>query len=101
MNATNRKWLKRLGAERREADAWEVEYRQGRRILVSICSEIRGMLTELGVDPEQCRSLRHGDEAAAELAAIPDTPELQRADEEFEAGGGEGEQAAEEDRQYL
>jgi hypothetical protein len=35
----------------------------------------------LGFDPALAETLRLGDEAAAELAAIPDTPELERADE--------------------
>jgi hypothetical protein len=35
----------------------------------------------MGVDPTLAETLRRGEEAAAELAAIPDTPELERADE--------------------
>jgi len=35
----------------------------------------------MGVDPALAETLRRGDEAAAALAAIPDTPELERADE--------------------
>jgi hypothetical protein len=42
---------------------------------------IRERLRIIGVDPALAESLRLGDEAAAELAAIPDTPELKRADE--------------------
>jgi hypothetical protein len=35
----------------------------------------------MGVDPALAETLRRGDAAAAELAAIPDTRELERADE--------------------
>jgi hypothetical protein len=35
----------------------------------------------MAVAPALAETLRRGDAAAAELAAIPDTPELQRADE--------------------
>ena len=35
----------------------------------------------MGVDPALAETLRRGEEAAAELAAIPDTRELERADE--------------------
>jgi len=35
----------------------------------------------MGVDPALAETLRCGDAAATELAAIPDTPELERADE--------------------
>jgi hypothetical protein len=34
----------------------------------------------MGMDPRLAVALRRGEEAAAELAAIPDTPELQAAD---------------------
>jgi hypothetical protein len=35
----------------------------------------------MGLDPTHAETLQRGEAAAAELAAIPDTPELQRADE--------------------
>ena len=35
----------------------------------------------MGIDPALAETLRRGEEAAAELAAIPDTPELKVADE--------------------
>ena len=43
------------------------------------------MLTRAGIDPARCRMLRLGHEAAGELAALPDTPELQKADLEMMA----------------
>ena len=42
---------------------------------------IRGALARAGVDPEKAARLCAADQAAAALAAIPDTPELQRADD--------------------
>jgi hypothetical protein len=42
---------------------------------------IRERLRVIVVDPALAEILRFGDKAAAELAAIPDTPELERADE--------------------
>jgi hypothetical protein len=35
----------------------------------------------MGLDPTYAETLQRGEAAAAELAAIPDTPELERADE--------------------
>jgi hypothetical protein len=35
----------------------------------------------MGIDPTHIYAVQSGEEAAAELAAIPDTPELERADE--------------------
>jgi hypothetical protein len=48
----------------------------------------------IAVDPSLAETFRRGEEKAAELAAIPDTPELERADEailrtEFSNSDGE------------
>jgi hypothetical protein len=37
----------------------------------------------MGIDPTHIYAVQSGEEAVAELAAIPDTPELERADEEI------------------
>ncbi len=42
---------------------------------------IRGALAHAGVDAAQAARLGLAEEAAASLAALPDTPELQRADD--------------------
>lgn len=42
---------------------------------------IRGALARAGVDPAQATRLCLADEAAAALASLPDTPELQLADQ--------------------
>jgi hypothetical protein len=42
---------------------------------------IRECLGVMAVDPSLAETFRCGEAAAAELAAIPDTPELERADE--------------------
>ena len=57
--------------------------RHGMRIQAALCDRISTMLVEVGVDPARCAMLRRGEEAAATLAAIPDTPELRRFDEEL------------------
>ncbi len=46
-----------------------------------ICELIRERLRAIGIDPALAVTLRCAEEAAAELAAIPDTPDLQAADE--------------------
>jgi hypothetical protein len=50
------------------------------RAYVKLHQLIRQRLRVMGIDLALAESLRRGDEAAAELAAIPDTPELERAD---------------------
>jgi hypothetical protein len=44
---------------------------------------IRGALAEAGIDPAEVEPLRSCDRAAAALADLGDTPELERADAEF------------------
>jgi hypothetical protein len=62
-------------------DRKAAHHRQSLRTRVALHQLIRERLRVIGVDPALAESLRLGDEAAAELAAIPDTPELERADE--------------------
>ena len=85
--------LMRRDLERRLADAetmapdiswvdWQAaDHRQFLRTRVALHQLIRERLRVTGVDPTLAETLRHGEAAAAELAAIPDTPELERADE--------------------
>ena len=55
---------------------------------------IRERLQVMGIDPELAGSLRLAKEAAAELAAIPDTRQLKIADEKIiranHGGGSDG-----------
>ena len=60
-------------------DRKAADRRQSLRTRVALHQPIRERLRVIGVDPAVAESLRPGDEAAAELAAIPDTPELERA----------------------
>jgi formate-dependent nitrite reductase cytochrome c552 subunit len=62
-------------------DRKAADRRQSLRTRVAMHQLIRERLRVIGVDPALAESLRLGDEAAAELAAIADTPELERADE--------------------
>ena len=62
-------------------DRKAADRRQSLRTRVALHQPIRERLRVIGVDPALAESLRLGDEAAAELAVIPDTPELERADE--------------------
>ena len=55
--------------------------RRSLRARVALHQLIRERLRVMVVDPALAESLRRGNEATAELAAIPDTPELERADE--------------------
>jgi hypothetical protein len=56
-------------------------HRQSLRAFVAIIELIRERLRIMEIDPALAVALRRGEEAAAELAAIPDTPELKAADE--------------------
>ena len=58
-------------------DRKAADRRQSLRTRVALHQPIRERLRVIGVDPAVAESLRPGDEAAAELAAIADTPELE------------------------
>jgi hypothetical protein len=49
--------------------------------LLTLCGVIRERLREMGIEPELAVSLRRGEEAVAELGAIPDSADLKAADE--------------------
>jgi hypothetical protein len=51
------------------------------RARVAVDALIRERLMEIGIDPALAVALKRGVRAAAELAAIPDTPDLKAADE--------------------
>jgi hypothetical protein len=51
------------------------------RMRAKIYALVRNRLEAMGIDPEFAPALRVGKEAAAELAAIPDTLELETADQ--------------------
>jgi hypothetical protein len=61
----------------------EVERRVQWRAEVAFCEHVEALLRLEGVDPESTCILRHLREAEAQLAAIPDTPALQEADEAY------------------
>jgi hypothetical protein len=61
------------------ADLQSAQHRSLLRARVKICDGISEALREKGVEPEGVSVWR--EEAAAELANIPDTPELRAADE--------------------
>jgi hypothetical protein len=71
MAATAPRWLDRQAAQ----------HRQSLRARHACCELIRERLQVMGIDPALAAALRRGEEAAAELAAIPDTEELQAADD--------------------
>lgn len=56
-------------------------HRRTLRAEVKLHQFIRERFRIIGIDPTHAVSLQCGDEAAAKLAAIPDTAELERADE--------------------
>ena len=72
--------LARLAGPRLRAKRQEIERRVEFRDRFSFCALV-GILLEIeGVDPETTCIARQCREAEAELAAIPDTPELEEAD---------------------
>ena len=63
------------------ADLQAASDRRSLRARTKICEFIRERFLLMGLDPALAVSLRVGEEAAAELAAIPDTEALRTADE--------------------
>jgi hypothetical protein len=63
------------------ADQQQASYRQRLRAHVSLCALVREGLLAMGLDPTLAVSLRVGEEAAAKLAAIPDSAALRQADD--------------------
>ena len=63
------------------ADLQAASDRQSLRTRAKICEFIRERFLLMGLDPALAVSLRRGEEAAAELAAIPDLEALRTADE--------------------
>jgi hypothetical protein len=62
------------------ADRHAASDRQLLRTSVHVCEVIRKQFLLMGLDPALAASLRRGEEAAAKLAAIPDTEALRSAD---------------------
>ncbi len=80
--------LGRLAAPARHAEISAAEHRRALRARAAIGAAVRDCLMQAGIDPARAVMLRVADEAAGELAAIPDTPELERADAAIAAGAG-------------
>jgi hypothetical protein len=86
MSVINRRikhWLARLEikvAATHWADRHAAHHRNTLRAIVEICEAIRERLSLMGFDPALAVSLLRGEQAAAELAAIPDTEALRAAD---------------------
>jgi hypothetical protein len=84
-----RGWLARLeirASTSHWADRHAAHHRKTRRAVVEICEAIRKQLLLIGLDPELAVSLRRGEAAEAELAAIPDSEALRAADEAITRG---------------
>jgi hypothetical protein len=83
INQHIKRWLARLeikAATTPWADRHAAHHRNTRRALVEICEAIREQLALMGFDPALAVSLRCGERAAIELAAIPDSETLRAAD---------------------
>ena len=63
------------------ADWSAAHHRNKLRVTVTVCDLIRERFLSVGLDPALAISLRAGEEAAAKLAAIPDSNALRAADE--------------------
>jgi hypothetical protein len=61
-------------------DRQAADRRQSLRTYVKLYQSLREHLPAMAVDPSLAEVFRRGEEKVAELAAIPDTPELERAD---------------------
>src|SRR5258707_3079695 len=61
-------------------DAQAERRRCSLRALVAVCDIVRQRLVAMRIDPELAVALRRGEEAAAETARMPDTPELRASD---------------------
>jgi len=83
INQHIRHWLARLEIKA-EATQWPdrhaAHHRNTRRAIVEICEAIRERLSLMGLDPTLALSLLRGQEAAGELASIPDSEALRAAD---------------------
>ena len=87
MNAIKRDFKRRLAcieAKTSEIEDAELTAARHRRLLrwyVHACNLIGKRFLRLGLDPTSVAGLKLGEEAAAELGAIPDTEALRMADE--------------------
>ena len=87
MNAVKNDFIRRLARAEaavsaiHAADLQAASHRKLLRLFTGIGEFIRKTLLVMGLDPAQARGLRIGEDAAAELAAIPDTEALRSADE--------------------
>jgi hypothetical protein len=83
INQHIRHWLARLEIKT-EATQWPdrhaAHHRNTSRAIVEICEAIRERLSLMGLDPTLALSLLRGQEAAGELASIPDSEALRAAD---------------------
>jgi hypothetical protein len=82
--------LARLAAPLVEAERSAVEHRQEARVAVRFFALVRDLLREAGIDPELTDVPRRLRAAEAELAAIPDSPALRRADQAYLARADTG-----------
>lgn len=83
MNRGDRRFLERLKRQSRHVDLSAAIDRVYLRDVVWKAAQVRAILAELGIDPDRVPALIRAEGAAAKLAAIPDTPELRRADREL------------------
>jgi hypothetical protein len=79
----DRRRLARLAMPLVSARRDEVNRRVELRESVDFLEYVEALLLLEGIDPERTCVMRHLREAEATLAAIPDSPELQRADDEY------------------
>jgi hypothetical protein len=93
MSAAKRDFKRRLArvetavSATHPADRQAASDRQELRTYVKICEMIRGRLLLMGIDPALAVRLKLGEEAAAELAAIPDSEALRAADDAITHSG--------------
>jgi len=87
MQRAHERRLGRVLAPIRQADRAAADYRNALRARAAIGAVVRWSLAQRGIDPTRAVMLCVADEAASELAAMGDTQELRKADQEIPEHG--------------
>src|SRR5437016_1353059 len=81
--------LARVAAVAASADWAEIAERHRLQATATIAASVRRTLQALGIDPACAAHLRQAEAAEAALAALPDTPELRQAEDDYAADTAE------------
>jgi len=87
MHCARERRLGRVFAPIRQADRAAADHRNALRARAAIGAVVRWSLAQRGIDPTRAVMLCVADQAASELAAMGDTQELRKADQEIPEHG--------------